>query len=114
MKLVKDLYDSDIVFYWTGDSGEKLSPNLHTLMEAEEWWKREMFARYEGPERRKSIYDRREDSETRKRFERNHKFSRHNPQGRRQTDQPVKVDIDLAKEKIEQIMVWRVASNEND
>ncbi|WP_299183401.1 hypothetical protein [uncultured Neptuniibacter sp.] len=104
MKLVKDLNENGIVFYWIDDSGEQISPDLYCLIVAEEWWKTYLFSQYEGAERRKSIIDRRHDLEKRKMMERNHKFSRQNPQGRRKTDQPIKVDIDLVKEKLEEFL----------
>ncbi len=102
MKLVKDLSDSgSIVFYWTYDeAGEAISPELKTLQLADEWRKNYLFSQYEGMERRQSIIDRRKNGDKRKKMEKNYKSSRQNPQGRRESDQTVNVDIDLFQEKI--------------
>jgi hypothetical protein len=103
MKLVKDLVDGRIVFYWMDEKGTLISEYLHPLLEAEEWWKHFMFAQYEGEERRLSIYDRRQDLETRKRLELREKYNRTNPIGRRVTDVAIAVDLDLSKEKIDEL-----------
>ncbi|GGB99408.1 hypothetical protein GCM10011352_27000 [Marinobacterium zhoushanense] len=100
MYLVKDLIDCRIVFYWLDETGCEVSPELCTFQDAEEWWKALMFERYRGYERRKSIIDRRTDFEKRQRMDNSHRFASINPYGRRVTDQPIKVDIDLAAEKL--------------
>jgi hypothetical protein len=101
MKLVKDLSDEGVVLYWVGDDTRTLSPHLPTLVDAEEWWKKYMFAQYDGLERRASIYDRRKDLTMRKHFEFSDKFVRLNPHGRRKTDMPVTVDVDLFRKKLQ-------------
>lgn len=103
MKLVKDLVDGRIVYYWMDEEGYISSEYLHSFVEAEEWWKLFMFSRYPGQERRRSICDRRQDMETRKKLEYREKYNRSNPIGRRITDVPVTVDLDLSKEKIEEL-----------
>jgi hypothetical protein len=103
MQLVKDLIEGRIVFYWMDEHGEVVSEFLHSFIEAEEWWKTFMFSQYSGEERRQSICDRRQDAETRKKLEFREKYNRTNPIGRRVTDVPVTVDLDLSKEKIEQL-----------
>lgn len=100
VKLVKDLLNSRIVFYWLNEKREKVSPHLHNLQEAEEWWKRFMFDLYPGEDRRRSIHDRRQDHDTRKQLELRERFNRSKPLGRRETDKPVQVEIDLLEEKI--------------
>ncbi|KEA64595.1 hypothetical protein ADIMK_1048 [Marinobacterium lacunae] len=59
-----------------------------------------MFSRYEGDERRKSIIDRRSDAEKRRRMEERGNLLSISPYGRRHTDIPVDVDIDLVAEKL--------------
>ena len=105
MKLVKDLVDGRIVYYWIDGNGEVTSDYLHSFVDAEEWWKHLMFSLYEGEERRRSICDRRQDQETRKKLEYREKYHRSNPLGRRVTDMPVSVDLDLSKEKINQLYI---------
>lgn len=101
MKLVKDLSEEGVVLYWVGDDAKAVSPHLPTVVDAEEWWKKYMFAQYEGEERRASIYDRRKDLVMRKHFEFSDKFVRLNPNGRRKTDAPVMVDVDLFQKKLQ-------------
>ncbi|MBV1789034.1 hypothetical protein KQ940_13330 [Marinobacterium sp. D7] len=103
MYLVKDLIDCRIVFYWLDDAGIQVSAELPTFQDAEEWWKIHIFAQYEGFERRKSIVDRRTDFEKRQRMDNSHRFASINPYGRRMTDRPIKVDIDLATEKLAEL-----------
>lgn len=100
MKLVKDLSDEGVVLYWVEDESHVVSPHLRTLMDAEEWWKKHMFAQYSGDERRGSIYDRRRDLTMRQHFEFSDKFTRLHPNGRRATDTPVSVDVDLFQQKL--------------
>lgn len=103
MTLVKDLVSGRIVFYWMDEDGEVISEYHHSFLEAEEWWKTFMFSQFQGEERRRSICDRRQDSETRKKREFREKFHRTNPNGRRKTDVPISVDLDLSEEKIKQL-----------
>jgi len=103
MKLVKDLIDGRIVFYWMVDNGDVVSDYLHSFIEAEEWWKTYVFSQYTGEEKRSSICDRRQDLETRKKREYREKYNRSNPAGRRVTDVSVSVHLDLVEEKIKQL-----------
>ena len=100
MQLIKDLNDIEIIFYWTDDSGQMLSPALHSLPLAEEWYKNFLFSTYEGKERRHSIIDRRSNEERRTKMDRNQRFGRRNPTGRRASDKPISVTLDLTKEKL--------------
>lgn len=100
MRLVKDLVDSRIVLYWIADSGEQLSAHLASLSQAEEWWKAYMFSRYEGDERRKSVIDRRSNFEKRRRIEQSNDLLSISPYGRRRTDIPIAVDVDLVLDKL--------------
>lgn len=100
MKLVKDLTKEGVVLYWIGPKAKQLSPYLHCLNEAEEWWKAYHFSLYDGNERRSSIHDRRKDRNKRDHFDLNKNLFRLNPEGRRLTDRTVKVDIDLFQLKL--------------
>jgi len=102
MELVKDLTDEGIIYYWVDQSGEEMSPHLHSFSLAEEWRIRYLFSLYAGEERRASIIDRRSNLEKRKLMEKNHLSSRNNPLGRRKSDIPAAVDIDLFEEKIKE------------
>ncbi|MGH1461421.1 MAG: hypothetical protein ACRBB6_05265 [Neptuniibacter sp.] len=101
MKLVKDLSEEGVVLYWISEDSRMLSPHLRTMVDAEEWWKKHMFAQHPGKERRSSIYDRRKDLSMRKHFEFSDNFTRLNPLGRRKTDMPVKVNVDLFQQKLQ-------------
>jgi len=103
MRLVKDLIDSRIVLYWTADSGKQLSTYLASLNQAEEWWKAYMFSRYDGDERRQSVLDRRTNFEKRKRIARSNEPIPVSAYGRRRTDIPVSVDVDLVADKVDAI-----------
>jgi len=103
MYLIKDLIDCRIVFYWLDERGYQISPDLCSFPRAEEWWKAHMFAQYKGVERRTSIVDRRTDFDKRQRMDNSYRFASINPYGRRQTDQPIKVHLDLADEKLMQL-----------
>ena len=99
MQLVKDLCEKGVVLYWA-EGKRKVSPYLHTLIDAEERWKKYQFSSYQGPETRKTIYDRRSNTEMRKQFELNGRYIPPKPNGRRMTDQPVLVSVDLFEEKV--------------
>lgn len=105
MKLVKDIIEGRIVYYWVVDaqSMERISPCHHCIIESEEWWRAYMFSLYSGEERRRSIHDRRKDHEQRRHLELREKYNRKAPVGRRITDHGVRVEIDLAAEKLEQL-----------
>ena len=100
MKLIKDLTSDGVILYWTGTKAKKLSPDFHNQIEAEEWQKRYHLSQYQGEERRVSIYDRRMDEVKRNFYDVRNRFVRSNPNGRRITDKPVKVDVDLAHLKL--------------
>lgn len=102
MKLMKDLADERIIFYWIDSSEERLSPSLATLDLAKEWRDQRMFDSYPGAERRSSIIDRRSNRNKRESMTKSHRSARTNPQGRRITDIPVAVDVDLVKEKLQE------------
>lgn len=104
MKLVKDLGANGVVLYWSGAKAKKLSPDLYNITEAEEWWKTYHFAQYQGEERRASIHDRRQDEVKRGFYDAGNRFFRTNPNGRRATDKPVKVDVDLSQLKLKLMM----------
>lgn len=100
IRLFKDFADGRVCFYWVDDEERQVSPAVATFLEAEEWWKRYLFAQYPGPERRQSILDRRTDQYKRRYI--NHQLNLPDDfsYGRRVTDQPVRVDHDLATAKI--------------
>jgi len=100
MKLVKDLNDSGIVYYWLDDGGMRISPEIPCITLAEEWRIKYLFSTYKGGERRHSIIDRRQNQDKRIDLERTYFVSLMKPDGRRIADTPVKVDIDLVAEKI--------------
>ncbi|WP_432696760.1 hypothetical protein ACQUQP_19885 [Marinobacterium sp. YM272] len=105
MYLIKDLVDGRIVHYWLDEEENPVSAFFSTIQHAEEWWKAEMFSRYEGTERRSSIIDRRSNEDKRQRLDRSNRFASIHPNGRRVTDEPVKVHRDLVAEKIQQLAV---------
>lgn len=102
MKLVKDLVDHRIVYYWTLDE-HRISPLLASFVLAEEWFIKFHNDTYVGEERRRSHIDRRKLHNHRKKTEAI-AIVPTNPAGRRLIDKPVKVDIDLAKEKMQKLI----------
>lgn len=102
MKLVKDLTDDGIIFYWIDEAGDPISTDLRTLDDAREWRVLYLHNAYQGAERRTSIIDRRYNSEKRQYMEQNHQFARGKSQGRREADILVTVDTDLAAQKIKE------------
>lgn len=102
MKLVKDLIDHRIVYYWTVDD-HRISPVLASFVLAEEWIAKFYNDSYLGEERRRSHIDRRKLYTARDRL-RNVEILPTSPVGRRVSDKPVKVDIDLAKEKMQKLI----------
>lgn len=98
--LVKNFLKNTSVFYWVDGKGKKVSPILTNQPDAENWWKLHMFSQYEGKERRKSVRDRRNHHTTRD-ILKSRKGQKKISPGRRVTDQPISVDIDLFKKKLE-------------
>ncbi|WP_139044301.1 hypothetical protein [Marinobacterium stanieri] len=107
MQLLKDYIDDRICFYWSDQSGGLVSPRLATFQDAEEWWKRYLFGRYQGKERRRSIFDRRTNHAKRQRVADGAAWGL----GRRITDLPVRVAHDLASRKV--LEMRRMASARN-
>jgi hypothetical protein len=99
--LVKDLSPSGIVYYWTDELFDKISPDIPTIQLADEWRTRFVFSKFQGIERRHSFIDRRKDNNQRKELDKNLFYNRLNPVGRRVTDGPVSIDMDLAVEKLQ-------------
>ncbi|GAA0690430.1 hypothetical protein GCM10009104_16440 [Marinobacterium maritimum] len=100
IKLFKDFVDGRICFYWSDYDGQQVSPTMATLQEAEDWWKQYLFSQFVGWERRQSILDRRSNHDKRRRVAKWLYPASVAHRGRRVSDQPVRVDQDLAKEKI--------------
>lgn len=98
-KLVKDFVKAKIVFYWIDDQDKRVSPPQPSLHHAKEWLVHQHFISYDGPERRKSKIDRRFNGP-------HNEHNKRNPHthGRRVTDRPIKVDLNLAEFKISKIL----------
>lgn len=105
MYLIKDLVDGRIVYYWIDEDERQVSTFFSTFQHAEEWWKAYMFAEYDGTERRASILDRRSNEVKRQRLDTSNRFVSINPNGRRTTDQPIRVYRDLVAEKLRGLAV---------
>ena len=99
--LVKNLYKGNLVFYWVNNQGKKVSPLASNQTEAEDWWKSYMFSQYENAERRQVVRDRRSLHSTRE-IVQSRKGQSTISRGRRITDQPISVDIDLFQKKIDE------------
>lgn len=99
--LVKNLYKGNLVFYWVNNQGKKVSPLASNQAEAEDWWKSYMFSQYENAERRQVVRDRRSLHSTRE-IVQTRKGQSTISRGRRITDQPISVDIDLFQKKIDE------------
>ncbi|WP_415896349.1 hypothetical protein ACMXYX_09560 [Neptuniibacter sp. QD72_48] len=104
LKLVKDFIDYQFTYFWVESSGTKarrISKKLPTLEHAREWFIDYHYAQYNGIERRKSKQDQRKNSNNR--F--NPILCKRNAsnRGRRITDKPIQIDIDLSKKKIKSL-----------
>lgn len=98
-RLVKDFVKTKIVFYWIDQGDKRVSPPLPSLQHAKEWLIDRYFISYDGPERRRARVDRRL-------LGKKNDHSKRNPhtQGRRITDRPIKVDLNLAEKKIAKLI----------
>lgn len=94
-KLVKDYIDHKIVFYWQNKTSKRISPHFPSLTHAKEWLIDQYFDKYKGPERRRSKIDRRSLQKEAYHLQRS-PFTK----GRRITDRPIQVEINLAEQKI--------------
>ena len=101
LKLIKDLENYKLVYYWACSDQGKVSPDLPTLLHASEWIIQHQATTYEGSERRKTLLDRRKKKTLPNNHETELVFSRRlKPEGRRITDTIPKVDLDLSAEKL--------------
>ncbi|WP_415903234.1 hypothetical protein ACMXYR_05660 [Neptuniibacter sp. QD29_5] len=100
-KLVKDYLEHKIVFYWQSEGSKRASPTFPSLIHAKEWLINQYFDSYKGPERRKHKVDRRS-------LQKGDFSSKRDPytHGRRITDRPIKVDINLADQKIADLVQY--------
>ncbi|EAR60456.1 hypothetical protein [Neptuniibacter caesariensis] len=107
LELIKDFESFQIFYYWIDpDTGKQVSPKLPTLEYAREWWLSYYTDQYSGEERRSSKIDRREKSAKMKLGGTRIFFSKRKPQscqGRRVTDVPVQVSLDLTIPKLAEI-----------
>lgn len=102
MKLIKDLVDDRIVYYWTIEEGV-ISPMLASLELASEWYVKFVHEGYTGEERRTSLIDRRR-LYTKRDKTRNTEILPTNPIGRRKTDVGVVVAEDISADKIQKLV----------
>ena len=100
LTLVKDLEDFNIVFYWVDCQKAQVSPSLPTLTHAREWYTEHCFSLYKGNERRQRICDRRTSEHLRWDITGRRNTSQH---GRRSSDKPIHIGLDLAKIKINEM-----------
>ncbi|WP_415903935.1 hypothetical protein ACMXYW_10015 [Neptuniibacter sp. QD48_55] len=103
MRLVKDIDKKGIFFYWSNpySSDVRISPRLPCIELAKEWRDKHLFSLYKGDERRRSHIDRRLDKTKRKQVDKALFYYRQRPEGRRSTDKPLTVDIDLVADKVQ-------------
>jgi len=98
--LVKDFQDYQFVYFWV-ENRKVVSPKLPTLEHAKEWFIELHFSSFKGKERRKFKLDRRQN--TRSFYgDFGEEFMIYSPptQGRRGCDKKVKVDLDYAADKV--------------
>jgi hypothetical protein len=105
LKLVKDFHEYQFVYYWIDSHAVRVSPNLPTPQFAEEWVIHHYFSEYNGKERRRTIFDRRYDGSKVKLEGTQIFFSKRKPsvKGRRSTDLPIAIDLDLSVEKLHKL-----------
>lgn len=100
MRLVKDLHNHRIVYYWIDDADIRISPELASLELADEWRQQYLHETFQGWNRRTSHIDRR-----RYQHKRNKQATERGglhliSSGRRRADRVAKVDLDWAKDKL--------------
>jgi len=103
VRLVKDIDEKGIFFYWSDSDfiDVPISPRLPCIELAKEWRDKHLFSLYKGDERRHSHIDRRLDRTKRQHVDEALFYSRQRPEGRRSTDTPLEVDIDLVMDKLQ-------------
>lgn len=100
MHLVKDIQDSKVVYYW-GKPDSLASPVFTQMKHARNWMIGKIWSRHSGPERRKTVDDRRRDSDTSLDFSKNYNLKRQRPKGRRKTDLiETRVSVDLCSTRL--------------
>ncbi|MFW1676996.1 hypothetical protein ACFVYJ_04335 [Pontibacter sp. JAM-7] len=99
-KLVKDFEDYKVIYFWLDDNNQCISAHFPTLAHAKEWFIQYHFNQYTGPERRKRLVDRRSSESKVLNHAGSSKRGSKASHGRRITDRPIRVDIDLATEKL--------------
>lgn len=105
LRLIKDFKAGQFILFWADmDRRKRASPRLHSLKEAEEWWLKKHFSLYEGPERRKTIVDRRKLHEEREKRMISSHFISAVSDGRRFTDRPIQVELDRSHESMMKFM----------
>lgn len=101
MQLVKDIFDTRVVFYWSS-ADKPISPIFHQMDLARDWLVGKIWHRYSGAERRKVVRDRRRDARSSEDFSSQFNLKRERPKGRRATDLiEVKVDVDLCWSRVQ-------------
>lgn len=103
MTLIKDMQDHRIIYFWTDDSGEVISPVLASLTQADEWRVEYLNSEYEGYQKRTSPLDRRRYQHKRDLHPRQANVAPLFQSGRRATDRQARVSKDLAAEKLQQL-----------
>jgi hypothetical protein len=98
LQLVKDFKRYQISFYWINAEKKQVSPDLPTLNHAKEWYFEHLFDQFNGVNRRKRKFDRRHSGHNEAELHSKRSFKK--PNGRRSTDKPIKVEIDLSEKKI--------------
>lgn len=104
MRLVKDMLDDRIVYYWTDPQQQPLSPPLASITLAEEWRDDYLNDVYEGQQRRASSIDRRRYLHKRDMHQGRGNVSPLFSGGRRATDKQTRVNQDLAQAKLQAFM----------
>ncbi|WP_286238280.1 hypothetical protein [Neptuniibacter halophilus] len=98
-RLVKDFEEFQFVFYWIDDDANKVSPNLRTLIHAKEWLVEYDFKQRSGTERRQRKADRRMLTDSKKEGQPSSRRITTSV-GRRASDRPIKIDLDLSADKL--------------
>lgn len=104
MKLVKDIIDTKVVYYWNS-SDRTVSPAFAQVALARDWLVSKIWSSYPGTERRRMVSDRRRDRQTSTLFSSRFDLKRAHPKGRRMTDLiETNVAIDRCLERVNQAM----------
>lgn len=114
MKLIKDLHNHRVIYYWVDDNNLRCSPVLPSLTAAKEWQTVHLHQEYQGWNRRRSHVDRRRYQHKRNSVALDQEQMALITSGRRSSDRTSKVAIDRAQPKLTALFAQYAPQNSED